>query len=84
MTVIKQVLGNIRSKYASIPFPDGEVTLDGESLRSEGISEAEFLVAQLRETLEESSRRAQLERRQIEEEAIQSTLRSVPLKIYVG
>jgi hypothetical protein len=84
MTVIKQVLGNIRSKYASIPFPNGEVSLDGDTLRSEGIAESEFLVEQLRKTLEESSRSAQLERRQIEEESIQATLRGVPLKIYIG
>ncbi len=80
----KQTLGYIRSKYASIPFPNGEVSLDGDTLRSEGIAEAEFLIEQIRTTLEESSRSAQLERRQIEEEAIQQTLRGVPLKIYVG
>jgi len=44
----------------------------------------EILMDQLRETLLESSRTAQLERKMTEEEAIQATLRNVPLKIYVG
>lgn len=83
MACVKQTLGYIRSKYSSIPFPNGEVSLDGDTLRSEGIAEAEFLIEQIRTTLEESSRAAQLERRQIEEEAIQQTLRGVPLKIYI-
>lgn len=80
----KQTLGNVRSKYASIPYPNGEVSLDGDILRTEAVAEMELLLDQLRETLEESSRAKQLERKMQEEEAIQATLRNVPLKIYVG
>ena len=35
----KELLGIIRSKYASMPLPNGEVSLDGESLKAEGREE---------------------------------------------
>ena len=35
----KELLGIIRSKYASLPLPNGEVSMDGEAFKSEGREE---------------------------------------------
>jgi len=36
LATCKEILGRIRSKFSELPIPDGTVTLDGESLISEG------------------------------------------------
>ena len=48
----KELLGMIRSKYGTIPIPNAETTLDGDTLRSEAAAEKDLLVTQLREMLE--------------------------------
>jgi len=80
----KEMLGNVRGKYSSIPIPDSEVTLDGDTLRSEAQTEKENLLTQLRETLEATGRRAQMEMKKEESEYLQEIIGRVPLKIYVG
>ena len=48
-------MGIIRSKYSSMPIPDGEVTLDGEALKTEGREEKTQLLEELKEFLESVS-----------------------------
>lgn len=84
LACVKETLGNIRGKYSSIPIPDGEVTLDGDTLRSDAVTEKENLITQLREILEESSRQSRMAAKQEIDEAHQSQLSKIPLKIYVG
>ena len=55
LALCKELLGGIRSKFGSIPIPNSEVNLDGDTLRSEAATEKESLVAELRETLEQTS-----------------------------
>jgi aspartate/tyrosine/aromatic aminotransferase len=74
----------VRSKYSSIPIPGAEATLDGETLRSEAQAEKEELVTQLREMLDQLSRRALLEADQEESEHLQQKMGKSPLPIYVG
>ena len=81
-TLAKEMLGNVRSKYLSLPIPDGEVTLDGETLRSEAQDEKEKLIVQLRETLDEMSKSKMMERKKEESEYMQEVIKHVPLKIY--
>ena len=80
----KELLGAVRSKYGSIPIPNSEVTLDGSTLKSEAATEKEYLITQLRETLEATSRQRQLEMKREESENLQQSLNRVPLKIYIG
>ena len=80
----KELLGAVRSKYASIPIPNSEISLDGSTLKSEAASEKEYLLTQLRETLEATGRHKQLEMKREESENLQQTLNRVPLKIYIG
>jgi hypothetical protein len=80
----KELLGMIRSKYGSIPIPNSEVSLDGDTLRAEATAEKEVLMEQLRETLEQTSRRALLEAQKEESESQQETLKKVPYPLYIG
>ena len=84
LALTKELLGMIRSKYGSIPVPNAETTLDGDTLRTEAQTEKEFLVTQLRENLEASSRKLMLEADSEEATRLQEKLQKVPLPIYIG
>jgi len=84
LALCKELLGTIRSKYASLPIPGSETTLDGDTLRNEATAEKEVLVTQLREMLEQMSRRALLEADKDEAEFLNEKLNKVPLPIYIG
>ena len=74
----------IRCKYGSIPVPYAETTLDGDTLSTEAQTEKEFLITQLRENLEASSRKMMLEADAEEATRLQEKLNKVPLPIYIG
>ncbi len=80
----KELLGIVRSKYGTIPIPNAETTLDGETLRSEATEEKTILVEQLREMLDQTSRKALLEADRDEAEFLQEKLNKVPYPIYIG
>ena len=84
LATAKELLGNIRSKYGSIPIPGSEVNLDGDTLRSEAAAEKENLITQLREDLEAASRRNLLERQKEESEFMSETMNKIPYGIYIG
>ena len=84
LVLCKELLGNIRSKFGSIPIPGSEFTMDGETLRSEAAADKEILIAELRETLEQTSRRVLMETDSEESMRLQEKLNKVPLNIYVG
>ena len=84
LALSKELLGIIRSKYGNIPIPNAEVSLDGETLRAEATAEKEQLIEQLRENLEQTSRKVLLEAQKDESDFQQETLRKVPYPIYIG
>ena len=84
LALSKELLGIIRSKYGTIPIPNSEVSLDGDTLRAEATAEKEQLIEQLRENLEQTSRKALLEAQRDESETQQETLRKVPYPLYIG
>ena len=84
LALSKELLGMIRSKYGSIPIPNAETTLDGDTLRGEASAEKEALITQLRENLEASSRKLMLEADSEESTRLQEKLNKVPLPIYIG
>ena len=84
LALAKELLGIIRSKYGSIPIPNAEVSLDGDTLRAEASAEKEQLIEQLRENLEQTSRKALMEAQRDESESQQDTLKKVPYPIYIG
>jgi len=84
LALSKELLGAIREKYNSVPIPDGEITLDGAALRAEAQIEKDMLIEQLRENLNEMSRKNVMENKAHESTHHQEMLRKVPLKLYVG
>jgi len=84
LALSKELLGMVRSKYGTIPIPNSEVSLDGETLRAEATAEKETLIEQLREMLDQTSQRALLEADQEASEHLQSKLNKVPIPIYIG
>ena len=84
LALVKELLGAIREKYSTIPIPGSEISLDGAALRSEAQTEKEALMTQLRETLEELSRKVQFENKSNEARQQQEMLQKVPLAIYIG
>jgi hypothetical protein len=84
LALCKELLGLIRSKYGTIPIPNADTTLDGETLRSEAAAEKEQLITELREMLEQTSRKALLEADKDEAEFLQEKLNKIPYPIYIG
>ena len=84
LALSKDLLGAVRSKYASIPSADTELSLDGTDLRAAAQSEIEALITELRENLEATSKQKQLEKEREEAENIMESLKHHPLRIYVG
>ena len=80
----KELLGIIRSKYSSMPIPDGEVTLDGEALKTEGREEKQQLLEELKEFLESVSLTEKLKAEAEESNAQREVLAKAPLNIYIG
>ena len=84
LALCKELLGTIRSKYSSLPIPGAETTLDGDTLRTEAATEKETLVTQLREMLDQMSRKALLEADKDEAEFLNEKLNKVPIPIFIG
>ena len=84
LALAKELLGIVRSKYGTIPIPNSEVSLDGDTLRAEATAEKEQLIEQLRENLEQTSRKALMEAQRDESESQQETLKKVPYPLYIG
>jgi len=84
LALSKELLGIIRSKYASLPLPNGEVNMDGEALKSEGREEKANLLEELKEFFEAVSKKEQAITEQEVANAQQEVLNKAPLKIYIG
>ena len=84
LALSKELLGIIRSKYAALPLPNGDVVMDGDALKSEGREEKIQLLDELKEFLESVSltERARMEQEQADSN--QAVLNKVPLTIYLG
>ena len=82
--LVKEMLGYVRSKYSTVPIPNSEVTLNGSDLVSQGQSEKEALITQLREFLDKLTKESMMTRQQAENDAMNEVLSKVPTKIYVG
>lgn len=84
LSICKEMLGRIHTKYSTVPFPGAEITLNGADLVSAAAAEKEALITQLRENLEATSRSAQLAKKQEETDALQQQLNKIPIGIWVA
>lgn len=84
LAVAKESLGEIRSKYATIPIPNSEVVLNGETLKQEAQTEKESLIERLREDLDESSLTRQLEKKREQTDNLREIQATIPIPIIIG
>ena len=84
LALAKEMLGAVREKYSTVPIPGSEVSLDGAALRAEAQSEKDALIEQLRENLNEVSRKVRMENEAAMVDQQQQISQKVPLNIYVG
>ena len=84
LALAKELLGIIRSKYAAIPIPGGEVIMDGDALKAEGREDKTTLLEELKEFLDSVSITEKAKAEQEQAEANSAVLSRAPLGIYIG
>jgi len=84
LALAKELLGYIRGKYQTIPVPGSNTALNQQDLLTDARAEKAALLADLKEMLEQTSRRSQLEKQANETDYLQTTIKSVPMTIYIG
>ena len=84
VALVKEMLGYVRNKYSSVPIPNGEVTLNGSDLVSQGQTEKGELITQLREFLDKMTKEQMLTRQNAEATQMNELLAKAPLRIYIG
>ena len=80
----RHTLGEIRSKYQTIPIPGSELILNGDALKQDATAEKETLITQLREDLERTSMQTQLQIQADIAENTRNVLTKLPQGIFVG
>ena len=84
LAIAKEMLGLIRNKYELIPIPGNEIRLNGPDLISQAKDEKIALIDRIRGFLDDTSRKALLERKKDESDYIKQELSNIPFVIYVG
>ena len=84
LALSKEMLGNIRSKFATIPIPGNSVTLNGSALVSEGKAEQTALRDELKGVLDEMTYPKLTEQTAQVVENTAKTMQGVPLPVFVG
>jgi hypothetical protein len=84
LALARELLAYVRGKYTTIPVPGSDTTLNQGDLLTDARTEKAGLLEQLRAMLEAVSRREQLKKQAEEAESLESMLKRVPYKIYVG
>ncbi len=79
-----ELLGLVRGKYQQVVVPGSEATLNFADLISRGQARQSQLREVLRLDLEDMSRQKQLERKQSENDSLNSTLVNIPIPIFIG
>lgn len=84
LALCKEMLGNIRSKFTTIPIPGESVTLDGPALLSQGQTEQEKLREELKTIFDELTY-TKIAQGDVElSDAVNSVEKHIPMLIYPG
>jgi len=84
LALAKEILGNIRSKIATIPIPGANTTLNGAALLSQAITEQKELREELKKTLDELTYAKIAEGDGALTKAINEIQQKIPMTVYVG
>jgi hypothetical protein len=82
LALSREIEAHIRIQFANVNV-QGVGSLQGSELVADARTEKESLVTELKEMLNETSRKGQLERKQLEAGFTRDTLQQIPLPIYV-
>jgi antitoxin component of MazEF toxin-antitoxin module len=80
LALCKEIEGQIRATFQNTAV--GAVVVNGSELLTDARTEKADLLAELKEMLNEVSRRSQLEKKQAESEFTRQTMNQIPLLIY--
>ncbi len=80
LSLCKEIEGQIRATFQGSNF--GGLVVNGSELLTDARTEKTELMAELKEYLEQTTRRAQLERKQQEADFTRQTMNDIPLLIY--
>ena len=84
LSLCKEMLGNIRSKFSTVPIPGDSVTLDGPALLSQATTEQEKLREELKTVLDELTY-AKIAANDVElTDAVNKVQEKVPMRIFTG
>ncbi|MBI79870.1 MAG: hypothetical protein CMQ51_05560 [Gammaproteobacteria bacterium] len=84
LSLCKETLGQVRSKFATIPIPGSEVTLNGADLLGQAKEEQENLRTELKELLDELTYGKMMVGDAESVEAVNNIQKKIPLKVFVG
>tara|TARA_A100001515_G_scaffold104104_1_gene84761 strand:- start:240 stop:1541 length:1302 start_codon:yes stop_codon:yes gene_type:complete len=84
LALSKEMLGLIRSKFATIPIPNESVTLNGPALVSEAKAEQQALRDELKTVLDELTYEKLAEKDSNISDSSQNVLKNVPPSVFVG
>ena len=84
LSLCKEVLGQVRSKLATIPIPGNDVTLNGSALISEAKEEQNTLREELKTVLDEMVYGKLAEGDAAMQDSINNVFKTIPHGIYVG
>ncbi len=84
LALVKQILGIVRSKYSTVPYPQGDTSLDGEILRQQAVAEQDKLIEELKLMLQESSMDKLIQKKKDISQNLQVIHSKVPSRIYIG
>ena len=84
LALTKELLGYIRGKYQQIPVPGSNTGLNQADLLTDARSEKIALLTELRDMLDQTSKRAQLERKASESDSLKRITTEIPMTIFIG
>ena len=79
LALSRELLGLIRSKYQTIPIPNADLQLNGDSLVTQGREDKEKLMVQLKEFLETLTNAKLMEQQAALAESMQKQLKYIPI-----
>jgi len=84
LSLSKEILGQVRSKFATVPIPGESITLNGPALISEGREEQKDLREELKTVLDELTYSKLLETDAAISDNVNKVQKDVPNLIYIG
>jgi len=84
LALCRELLGLIRSKFQTVPIPNADLTLNGESLVTQGREDKEKLTTQMKEFLANLTHTKMLENDALAAENLNKQLKYIPMPLGKG